>query len=139
MRLPRGALVDPGPDLGDLLRFQFFVRLRRRHDLVFVLRSNALVEGALVGLALDDGRRLFLAVLVLAGGEEAGFGVEAQARLAGAGVGAVAVEAVVREHRTDIAVELHGFFGRVGGGQEEGQERQEGLTHGEGGMYELKG
>jgi len=53
------------------------VRLRRRHDLVFVLGDNALVEGTLVGLSLDDGWRLFLAVLGQALGEEAGFGVEA--------------------------------------------------------------
>jgi hypothetical protein len=42
------------------------------------------------------------------------------------------VETVFGDDRADVAVELHGFFGREGGGQEEGQERQEGLTHGEG-------
>jgi hypothetical protein len=42
------------------------------------------------------------------------------------------VETVFGDDRTDVAVELHGFFGRAGGGKEEGQESQEGLTHGEG-------
>ena len=41
----------------------------------------------------------------------------------------MAVEAVVRQEGADVAIELHGFFGREGGGDEEGQERQEGLTH----------
>jgi hypothetical protein len=44
----------------------------------------------------------------------------------------VAVEAVFRDDRTDVAVELDLLFGREGGGYEEGQERQEGLTHGKG-------
>ena len=106
--------------------------LGRRHDLLFVLGNDALVERALVGLAFDDGRRFFLAVLRLARGEEARFGVEAQAGLAGGGIRAVAVEAVFGDDRSDVAVELDLLFGREGSGRKEGQERQEGLTHGEG-------
>jgi hypothetical protein len=41
------------------------------------------------------------------------------------------MEAIVREQGADVAVELHAVLGREGGGQEEGQERQVGLTHGE--------
>jgi hypothetical protein len=44
----------------------------------------------------------------------------------------VTVEAVVGDDRADIAIELDLLLGREGGGYEEGQERQEGLTHGEG-------
>jgi hypothetical protein len=39
------------------------------------------------------------------------------------------MEAIVREQGADVAVELHAVL-RVGRGQDEGQERQEGLTHG---------
>jgi hypothetical protein len=43
----------------------------------------------------------------------------------------MAVEAVVREHRTDVAVELDGI-GREGRGHQERQESQARLTHGKG-------
>ena len=44
----------------------------------------------------------------------------------------MAVETVVGDNRADIAVELNLIGCREGGGYEEGQERQEGLSHGEG-------
>jgi hypothetical protein len=45
----------------------------------------------------------------------------------------MAVEAVFGDDRADVAVELDFLFGRErSGGYEEGQESQEGLTHGEG-------
>ena len=77
VRLPFGPLFDPSLNRGDLLWPERLVRLRRRHDLVGVLRRNALVEATLIGLSLDDGWRLFFAVLGQALGEEAGLGVEA--------------------------------------------------------------
>jgi hypothetical protein len=123
-------------DLGGL---EGLVLLRRRHDLVLVLADDALEERALVRLALKDGGRLFLAVLGHARRKEAGFSVEAEARLAGTGIRAVAVEAVFGDDRTDVAVELDFLFGREGGGDEEGQERQEGLTHWEGGVLNKEG
>ena len=132
VRLPGGALFDPALDQRDLGGLEGLVLLGRRHDLLFVLGDDALEERALVRLALDDGRRFFLAVLGHARCEEAGFGIEAEARLAGGGIGAVAVEAVFGHDRADVAVELDLLFGREGGGREKRQERQEGLTHGEG-------
>ena len=138
VRLPRRALLDPATHERDLGGLKLLVGFGRRHDLILVGGEHALEEGALVGLALDDGRRLFLALFVDAGGEETGFGVETQAGLAGAGVRAVAMEAVVRQEGADVAIELHLFVGREGGGDEEGQERQEGLTHGEEGHRQLK-
>ena len=137
VRLPVGSLFNPSPDLGHLRGLEGLVRFGRRHDLVCVLRRDTLVEAALLGLALDDGRRLFFAVLGLALGEEAGLGVEAEARLARAGVRAVAVEAVVGEHRADVAVELHGIRGESRRGEEgeEGQEGQVRSEHGRGGQF----
>ena len=132
VRLPRRALGDPMFDEGDLGGLEGLVLLGRRHDLVLVLADDALEQRALIRLSPDDGRWLFLAVLRHTGREEAGFGVEAEARLAGSWVGPVAVEAVFRDDRPDIAVELDLLIGREGGGYEEGQERQEVLTHGKG-------
>ena len=128
VRLPRRALFDPATHERDLVGQQFLVGFGRRHDLILVLGKHALVEGALVRLALDDGRRLFMPFLVDARREEAGFGVETKSGLAGAGIRAVAMEAVIREQWADIAVELH-VVRREGRGQDEGQESQEGLTH----------
>ncbi len=131
VRLPRGALFNPRFDLRHLRGLQCLVRLGRRHDLVFVLGDDALEERALVGLALDDGRGFFLAVLVLARGEEAGLGVETQAGFARAGVGAVAMEAGVGEHRADVAVELHGVRGESRRG-EKGEQGKGRSKHGRG-------
>jgi len=131
VRLPRRALFDPAAHERDLVGQELLMGFRRRHDLILILGEHALEEGALVGLALDDGRRFFLAALVGARREEARFGVEAEAGLAGAGVRSVAVEAVVGEQGSDVAVELH-VVRREGCGKDEGQESQEGLTHGKG-------
>jgi len=124
-------LFNPRFDLRHLRGLQRLVRLGRRHDLVFVLGDDALEERALVGLALDDGRGFFLAVLVLARGEEAGLGVETQAGFARAGVGAVAMEAGVGEHRADVAVELHGVRGESRRG-EKGEQGKGRSKHGRG-------
>ena len=131
VRLPRGALLDPSLDLRHLRGLQRLVRLGRGHDLVFVLGDDALEKRALVGLSFDDGRGLFLAVLILPRGEEAGLGVETQAGLARAGVGAVAMEAGVGEHRADVAVELHGVRGEGGRG-EQGEQGKGRSKHGRG-------
>ena len=130
VRLPFGPLFDPSLNRGDLFWPERLVRLRWRHDLIFVFGDNALVEATLVGLSLDDGWRLLLAVLGQALGEEASLGVEAKAGLARAWIWAVAVEAVVGDHRADVAIELDFLIGRKGNGYEEGQECQEGLRHG---------
>jgi hypothetical protein len=131
MRLPRRALLDPAAHERDLVRPQFLMRLRRGHDFVDVRGGDAEIKTALVRLALDDGRRFLLALLVDARREEARFGVKAQAGFARPGVRAVAVEAVVGEQGTDVAIE-GGAVGREGRTSEEGQERKEGLTHGKG-------
>ena len=106
MRLPWGALLDPCLDLGDLLRLELFVRLRRRHDFIFVGRNQALEEAALVRLAFDHGGRF--AVL---GREESGFRVQPQPCLARSRIGAVAVKAGIGEDGADVLIELN----RLGG------------------------
>ncbi len=104
--LPGGALGDPaGEDLlllgGDLL-----VRLRRGHDARGVLMPDALENEAGGRLAGHDGRAL------LARGEGAFAGIEAQVGHAGGTVRAVAVEAVIGENRAHLALEIDGRFGQ---------------------------
>lgn len=89
MGLPGGAFGDPGFEESDFAGFELSMGLGWRHDFLGVFVEEALIEGAFVGFAFDDGGA--------AGGvEEAGFGVESETGFAGAGVGAVAVEAGVR-------------------------------------------
>ena len=102
MRLPWRALSDPLFHKRDLLRLQLLVRIRRRHEIVFVLRDEALEEVADLRLVFDDG-----GLLAVLGGEEACFGVEPQAGFARAWIGAVAVEAGVCEDGADVLVEAN--------------------------------
>ena len=84
-----------------MFRFEFLVGFRRRHEVVHIGGDDALVERAFVRVACDDGGAAFFGAF-----EEAFLGVEAEACFAGAGVRAVAEEAVFGEERTDVAIEL---------------------------------
>jgi hypothetical protein len=125
MRLPRGTLADPFFDQSDLRRLDLLVRIRRGHHLVLIRRKEALEEAALVRLAFDDGR-----FLPLLRGEETGFGVETQARFARARIGAVAVEAGVREDGADVLVKADGLGLKSGAQSKNGQEGERAALHG---------
>jgi len=86
------------------------VSVGRRHHLVGVLGKEPGVDGALVGLALDEGGA------VVPGGEGVGGDVEAEFGLAGV-FGAVAVVAVFGEDRLDMFVERN-LGGNAGGGRD---------------------
>ena len=103
------------PTLEELLLFrsQLLVRFGRRHDLFRIGQEQPLHQFARRGVAGDEG---LLLQRVLPD-------VQAQLGLAVARVVAVAIEAVVREDRPDVAVEFDGFDGgrRRGGQTEEGE------------------
>jgi hypothetical protein len=98
MGLPGGAFGDPGFEESDFAGFELSMGLGWRHDFFGVFVEEALIEGAFVGFAFDDGGAAGRV-------EEAGFGVESETGFAGAGVGAVAVEAGVRQDGADVFVE----------------------------------
>src|SRR5205807_6922348 len=85
---PLRPLVDPAPQRLDLLLRELLVGLRRRHEGDVLAPEDAPDQFALGALAgHDDGAAL---------AEGAVGGVEAEFRLAGPGVGAVTLEAIVR-------------------------------------------
>ena len=117
------TLRDPFPQDFLLPRREFFVRLRRRHQLVLVRRENALHEFARLGLSRHE--RLALQRLLA--------DVEPQLCLAVFRIVAVAVEAVVREDRPHIAVEFDLRRQRRIGGARDARGKQtekEGFFHG---------
>ena len=82
----------------------------RRHFIVRVAGGDSPDQLALTGLA---GRDDLTAVAVL---ENAPFGdVEPQVRFTSLGVGAVAIEASVRENRPDLSLEINGCWVNIGG------------------------
>lgn len=102
MRLPSRAFSNPFPDQRNLSRLEFFVTIRRRHDFVSVARDEAEVEFALIGIPPNDHRRS-----VFCSSEETGLGIKPHFSLPGAGVGAVASEAVFGKDWPNIPVEFN--------------------------------
>jgi hypothetical protein len=98
MGLPGGAFGDPGFEESDFAGFELSMGLGWRHDFFGVFVNEALIKGAFIGFAFDHGGAAGRV-------EEAGFRVESEAGFAGAGVGAVAVEAGVRQDGADVFVE----------------------------------
>ena len=90
-----------------------------RHEVVFVLGENPFNDFRCLGLAWDDGNLPTLARLQ---GEFAD--VETEVSLTRLRVEAVAVETGVRHDRTDVAVEVDGVIGLVGG--EQGGQAEDG-------------
>ena len=109
-----------------------FVGLGGRHDLLFVSGMDAVVDFAFLRFARRNGA----CAIVIGGGT--GKIVEPQLGLAGFFVGAVAMEALVRQDGLDIAVEIdrlrhRGMEARGGGrhGKSSGNEEQKrGSGHG---------
>src|SRR5687768_3680240 len=100
MSLPLRPLLDPSLDQCDLLGLELLARLARWHDLVFVVSGNALEQRTVTRLTGDDDHRLIRLA------EEAFLRVEPQVGLALVLVGAVAGEAVFRQDRADVAIEV---------------------------------
>ena len=106
MLLVGGALGDPAADEFDLRRRHLAVRFRRRHLVVRVMRQQALEDFALLWVSRHDCE----AAVVF----HQGFGADIQTelRLAVFRILAVAEETVLREDRTDVAVEAEVFGGK---------------------------
>ena len=103
-----GALLEPGLHLRLVVRRELEVRLRRRHDVVLVVAGDARPDFALLDVARHD-RDAGLVFLEGVRGQ-----VQAQLRLAGLLIRAVAGEAVLREDGADVAVVAH-LLGREHG------------------------
>ena len=104
-----GALGDPAADEFDLRRRDLAVGFGRRHLLVRIVREQSLEHLALFRFAGDDRRD---AVVGLHGFIA---DVETEVRLTMLRVLAVAVEAVLRKDRPDVAVEADVFRGEPAG------------------------
>ena len=101
MLLVLRPFLDPAAQDVDLSCGDLLVRLRRRHEFVFIMREDALEHAAGLGLAGFDRKGSF-------DGGEGTFGrVEPEIALAFFRVEAVAGEAVVAEDGADVAIEVH--------------------------------
>jgi hypothetical protein len=110
---------DPSLQRGLVLVRHDLLRVRWRHDLVLIGRKDALDDLAGVRLAGNDGDLARFAFAV------GGFTqIEAQLAFARVIIHAVAGEALLREHRPHVAIEIDG----VGGGNEQ-QEKGGGRLH----------
>ena len=96
-----GAGEDPGAELLDTGGSDGFLPLGWRHDFVFVRTGDTEDQWAGIGVAGDNG-----GAVGLAADERAFASVEAEARLAGAGILAVAMETMVGEDGADITFEV---------------------------------
>ena len=93
----RRTLLDPPAQLPRIGGRDRLLLLRRRHDLIVIVRQDARHERTLVRLPRHDRRFLRLATL-----QRRLALIEPQLRLARRTVRAVAVEAVLRENRADV-------------------------------------
>ena len=100
--VPGSALVDPAPQHVDLLVVQRLVGVGRRHPQPLVGVRDALKDKAGLGVPLDD----WMAVRPFP--EGALLGVEPQPHLPGALVRPMALEAVVRQDRPHLPLEVDG-------------------------------
>ena len=117
--IPRSALRDPAPHNVDLVAGQRLVGVRRRHPQPRVGLRDALEDQAGIRVAANDGP----AVRTLRKG--ALLGVQPQPNLPRALVGPVALEAVVRQDRPHVSLEIDGRRGRIlrGGGRRGSEKR----------------
>ena len=104
VRLPGRAFGDPALEKIDLCGRKLFARLRRRHDFLGIARRDARHHLALLQVAGNN-----RVVAGLRGLERLVLHVQPQLALALVFVRPVAGEAVVREQRADVAVELDGL------------------------------
>src|SRR5262249_21190798 len=100
------ALLDPAAENSDLLSGEFLACVRGRHAVVGIGSGDALDQLAPGRLAGADGGT------AVAVPESALASIEAQAGLAGLLIGAVTLEAVLRQNGADIAVEVHAIARR---------------------------
>ena len=125
MSFPFGSILEPLPEELDLLLGHRFLGLGRRHHLLGVIGEDAVPKLAFVELARDDGPG------AVAVGEGGFLEVEAQLGLPRFLGGSVAVEALARENRPDVAVEANGFLShyRDGEGKRQQGEKCKAFTH----------
>ena len=109
MGLPGRAFLDPALQGGLLFGGDHAMALGRRHQVVGVRRDDPAPERGFRRIAGGEHRPFLLGTAV-----EAFLGVESETRLALAGVGSVAVEAVLRKDGADLAVEVDLLGCRVG-------------------------
>ena len=105
-----GALRDPAPDQFLLGFAECLVGGGGRHEVIGILGEEPFDDCALVGLAGDDGKLPGLGRL-----QRLVAPVETEVGFARGGVRTVAVEAVLREERTDVAIIVQRFRGPRGG------------------------
>src|SRR5262245_50487923 len=130
MRRPVRALFDPEADQLDLRGGEPSVRVGRGHEVVGIRRGDAQEDLALLGLS---GRDRAVASEIA---QDAPLRVEAQVCLPRLCVGSVALEAVLRKDRADVAVEVqllrgHDAPGMRGawGGERAECDGKDGVTH----------
>ena len=140
--VPGRAFLDPAPEHRALRLGEGLAGPLGRHEVVLEFGGDPVQQLAVLHVPRDDG--------VAARGERRGDpleGVHAQARLACLGVGAVALEALVREDRPHLTREVHGRLildsvfrsGGAGGPCGEGEDREgEGGAHGLQSMSEMR-
>ena len=102
-----GALGDPASDEFDLRRGDLTVRFGRRHLVVRILRQQPLQHLALLGFAGHDRGDAVVGLHGLI------TDIETEVRLTMLRILSVTVEAVLREDRTDVAVETDVFRGEA--------------------------
>src|SRR5262245_53114355 len=106
MLVPARAIVDPASDRLDLFFAQVVLRRGRRLPHVLILRRDALIELRFRPVARRDHARF---------SERALLRVEAQLRLALILVRPVTGEAIVRQYRTNLAIEIDRYSTGSGG------------------------
>ena len=105
MGLPLRALRNPGAKLLDLSRSQLQTGVTRWHPKPFVRGSDAADHFTGRRVPRNYGPPVFAEVCC--GGRLA---VQTQGNTFGRGVGAVAVQALVRKNRTDVPIKLDGYI-----------------------------
>ena len=103
---PFGALIDPAANCLDLLRSGAAVGRRRRHARRFIDVADAPVQPARGGVAGNDH------AVAAAVGERAVARVQPQTGLAGLLIGPVTGEALIRQDRPHVLLEIDGLVAR---------------------------
>ena len=102
-----GEMFDPVLERFFLFGLEHAMRIGRRHHFRFIIGRDAAPEFALLRVPGDD---WFRAVVIGVGGIRL---IEPQLGLPGFLIEAVALEAVFRKYRADVAVEVEFFIGGV--------------------------
>ncbi len=100
MLRPFGPLRNPAADQFDLRGGRFLSGFRGRHPLVGIVREHPPQGFAFVRLAGDEGR------MPAEIGEGARLGIQSQIGLSLLGIRAVTVEAISRQDRANVAIEV---------------------------------